>query len=51
MAVVKFLLQIGIEINCRDNARKTAFFFAIEKGHLEVADYLIIFQGACAPAF
>ena len=41
MAVVKFLLNLGFEINYRDNARKTALFFAIEKGHLEVADYLI----------
>ena len=41
MVVVKFLLNLGFEINYRDNARKTALFFAIEKGHLEVADYLI----------
>ena len=41
MAVVKFLLNLGFEINYRDNARKTALFFAIEKRHLEVADYLV----------
>ena len=41
MVVVNFLLQLGFEVNYRDYARKTALFFAIENGHLDVADFLI----------
>ena len=41
MLVVQYLLQLGFEVNFRDYARKTALFFAIEKRHLDVADYLI----------
>eukprot|EP00439_Symbiodinium_sp_Y106_P007073 s6389_g1.t1 len=33
--------KLGFEVNYRDYARKTALFFAIENGHLDVADFLI----------
>ncbi|CAE7648336.1 IFI30, partial [Symbiodinium sp. CCMP2456] len=39
MVIVKFLLNPDFEVNVRDKARKTALFFAIDNGHLDVADY------------
>ena len=41
LVIVKLLLNLGFEVNFRDKARKTALFFAIEKSHMDVVDYLI----------
>ncbi|CAE7853657.1 Ankrd17, partial [Symbiodinium microadriaticum] len=41
LVMIKLLLNVGFEVNFRDKARKTALFFAIENGHLDVADCLI----------
>ena len=41
LVIVKFLLNLGFEVNFRDKARKTALFFAIEKRHMDEVDYLI----------
>ena len=41
IVMVKFLMNLGFEVNFRDFARKSALFFAIENGHLDVADYMI----------
>ena len=43
--MVKFCLGLGMEINFRDNCRKTALFYAITNKHVEVVNYMCA-QGA-----